>query len=297
MSNELTHLDLFSGIGGFALAAKRQGFRTLAFSEIDPYACRVLARQFPGVPNLGNVRIGKSFAGLGPVTVCTGGYPFQPFSFCGKRAGSADDRHLWPAMRDVIAAVRPAWVIAENVLGHVTMGLDAVLADLEGIGYASQPFVIPACAVDARHLRNRVWIVANSSGGRCSPAGCRQDEQPGRTEIKCSGEVVADTDCKRQQQPQRGEQKERGWIGYGGADVPNCEQQRLEGKQQARAAARAIDRSGNGCDFSQWLPESGVCRVAHGITNRAHRLRGLGNAIVPQAVEPFFHWIRQIEEG
>ncbi len=164
LQDRLTHLDLFSGIGGFALAAQEAGFVTVGFSEVDTYANQVLKRHWPDVPNLGDIRT-ADFSAVGTVTVLTGGFPCQPWSVAGERRGADDDRHLWPAMRDAIAKVRPAWVIAENVPGIIGMALDDVCADLEALGYSVQPFVIPACAVDARHRRDRVWIVAHAGHG------------------------------------------------------------------------------------------------------------------------------------
>jgi len=306
--SDLTHLDLFSRIGGFSLAAQRAGFRTVGFSEVEPYACRVLAERFPGVPNLGDVRKRESFAGLGSVTILTGGYPCQPFSMAGRRGGKDDDRHLWPSMRGIIEAVRPTWVIGENVLGHVTLGLDEVLANLESDGYAAQPFVVPACAVDAKHRRDRLWIIAHTIDDRLP-------DKLGPTE-------------------QRGEEVTAA-VGLG-RDVSNPDLTRLErgvfpslsGKEAPLAAARcgenvadsasggqsgqgeSIERSGAETDGERktnhalamrqpavWCPEPNVGRVADGIPRRMERLKGLGNAIVPQVVEPFFHWIAQIEKG
>lgn len=154
-----THLDLFSGIGGFALAAGWAGYRTVGFCEVEDYPRRILSKRFSGVPIHGDIREldGSAYRG---VTLITGGYPCQPFSQAGKRKGAADDRHLWPEMLRVVKQARPAWVLAENVAGHITMGLDEVLADLEGEGYAARAVVVPACAVDAPHRRDRVWIVA-----------------------------------------------------------------------------------------------------------------------------------------
>lgn len=166
MKHELTHLDLFSGIGGFAIAAQRTGFRTIAFSEVDPYACAVLSERFPKIPNLGDVRKRESFAGIGPITVLTGGFPCQPFSKAGLRRGKDDPRHLWPAMLDLIQAHRPTWVVGENVYGLINMGLDQVCSDLEASGYSVQPLGIPACAVDAHHRRERLWILAHSDSER-----------------------------------------------------------------------------------------------------------------------------------
>ncbi|MBF8281284.1 MAG: C-5 cytosine-specific DNA methylase [Anaerolineales bacterium] len=157
-----SHLDLFSGIGGFALAARWSGWRTVAFSEIDPYACRVLERQFPGVPNLGDIRNVRAVR----ADLVTGGFPCQPYSLAGKRRGTGDDRALWPEMFRVIGETRPTWMLGENVPGIINLELDRVLSDLESIGYAAWPIGIPACAVDARHRRERIWIVAYSEHER-----------------------------------------------------------------------------------------------------------------------------------
>src|SRR3990167_9543374 len=189
-------LDLFSGIGGFSLGLERAGMRTVAFCETDPYCRAVLAKHWPDVPVHGDIRTldAAAVAAYGARTespnwngeqirqgtteinaercscnidlIC-GGFPCQPFSHAGKRRGAADDRHLWPEMARVIAEVRPAWVLGENVAGLVRLGLDGVLSDLEDMGYAVWPVVIPACAVGAPHRRDRVWIVAHNESERC----------------------------------------------------------------------------------------------------------------------------------
>jgi DNA (cytosine-5)-methyltransferase 1 len=166
----------FSGIGGFALAAQWAGIETVAFCEIDDFACKVLNKNFPGVPVHRDIRElnGGLYAGI---DLITGGYPCQPFSEAGKRKGEADDRHLWPEMLRVIEQARPAFVIAENVAGHITLGLDQVLHDLEGEGYTARPLVIPACAVDSPHRRDRVWVVAYSESERCSHGDDRQNKR------------------------------------------------------------------------------------------------------------------------
>ena len=158
----MKHLDLFSGIGGFALAAQWAGIETVAFCEIDDFACKVLNKNFPDVPVHRDIREldGSLYAGI---DIITGGYPCQPFSTAGKRKGADDPRHLWPEMLRVIKQARPAWVVCENVAGHITMGLDDVLFDLESLGYAARAIVIPACAVGANHRRQRVWVIANAT--------------------------------------------------------------------------------------------------------------------------------------
>ena len=154
--NELTHLDLCSGIGGFALAFEREGFRTVGFAEIEPYCCRILAKHWPKVRNYGDLRTVPAVQ----CCVITAGFPCQPFSVAGQRRGAADNRYLWPAVRDVIDRCRPAWFLGENVTGIIGLELDRVLVDLEGIGYAVQPFVIPACARELPTVERHVWIVA-----------------------------------------------------------------------------------------------------------------------------------------
>lgn len=163
MTYELTHIDLFSGIGGFSLAAEWAGFRTVAFSEIHQDRCRDLARLWPRVPNLGDVRTGIDWSQFRGATVLTGGFPCQPWSETGKRLGKDDPRHLWPAMFHAISQTRPAWVVGENVAGIIGLEFEEMLLDLEREGYAVQPVVIPACAVGAIHERERVWILANDT--------------------------------------------------------------------------------------------------------------------------------------
>jgi len=163
--NEKTHLDLFSGIGGFALAAKWNGYRTLGFCDNEPYAQAVLKKHWPDVPCHKDIREvrGELYAG---VTLLTGGFPCQPFSVAmqSQRKGKEDVRYLWPEMLRVIQEARPTWIIGENVVGIVNMALDQVCTDLEGEGYEVEPIIIPACSVGANHKRDRVWIVANSGG-------------------------------------------------------------------------------------------------------------------------------------
>ncbi len=159
----MRHLDLFSGIGGFALAARWAGLETVAFCECDPFCQQVLRKHWPTTTIHDDVRNvdGRDYRGI---ELITGGYPCQPFSIAGERRGTSDDRHLWPEMRRIISDARPTWVVAENVLGHVSMGLDEVLHDLEAEGYAARAVVIPACAADAPHQRDRLWILAYATG-------------------------------------------------------------------------------------------------------------------------------------
>lgn len=183
---KLRVLDLFSGIGGFSLGLERTGgFETVAFCEIEEFPRRVLRKHWPEVPQFEDVRKLRG-EDVGAIDVICGGYPCQPFSTAGKRRGQKDDRHLWPEFSRLVAELRPSWVIGENVAGHISMGLDDVLSDLEGQGYACRPFVIPACALGAHHRRDRTWVIAHSNnvlhegeldvGANCGAASGGQGE-------------------------------------------------------------------------------------------------------------------------
>lgn len=155
----MRHLDLFSGLGGFALAARWAGIETVGFCEINEYCQKLLNKNFPGVPVHSNVKNLKGDE-FGKIDIITGGYPCQPFSLAGNRRGRHDERHLWPHLLRIIKHAAPAWVLCENVYGHITMGLDEVCDDLEKAGYAVQSFVVPAISKGAPHKRDRLWIVA-----------------------------------------------------------------------------------------------------------------------------------------
>ena len=269
MRNKLKILDLFSGIGGFSLGLERTGgFETVAFCEIEDYPRRVLAKHWPDVPcyedvkELTHERLAAD--GLGGIDIIVGGYPCQPFSTAGQRRGAEDDRHLWPEVKRLMATVRPAWGVFENVAGHVSMGLDEVLSDLEGEGYSAWPTIIPACAVDAPHRRDRVWIVAHCS--ELQRDGCGEHSEQGPRQVpefrdNGSAEFMADAFNGR----------------------------REEQREWERAAFIGIKWRG------RWLPEPNVGRVAHGVPSRVDRLKCLGNAVVPQIPEMIGYAILEAE--
>ncbi len=264
-SRALTHLSLFSGIGGLDLAAEAAGFRTVGQCEWADYPTKVLEKHWPDVPRWRDIRTltKEGFyerTGLRTVDVVSGGFPCQPFSVAGKRRGSEDDRYLWPEMLRVIQELRPAWVVGENVAGIVSMALDQVLADLEAVGYACQPFIIPACAVDAPHRRDRCAIVADARGARWE----KRDFAAFPTGA--------------------------GYIAGSGAedDVDDADR----GGQSRDVGRREFALPADG----RWWPaEPGVGRVAHGVPHRVDRLRCLGNAVVPQQFAPVFRAIAAAE--
>lgn len=158
-------LDLFSGIGGFSLAADWAGFETVGFCEINKFCSQILSKHWPEIPNHGDI---KNIHSHKYVDVVTGGFPCQPFSIAGKRKGKNDERHLWPEMLRIISESKPAWVVAENVPGIISIALDEITKDLENEGYASESFLIPASAVNAPHKRERLYIIAHRASERCN---------------------------------------------------------------------------------------------------------------------------------
>ena len=179
---ELTHLSLFSGIGGLDLAAEAAGFRTVGQCEAAEFQTAILERHWTNIPRWKDIRelTGAGFyerTGRRTVDVVSGGFPCQPFSVAGNRRGKADDRYLWPEMLRVIRELRPTWVVGENVAGIVRMALDTVLADLESEDYSCRAFVFPAAAVGAPHRRDRVAICAYTDRN-----GRTADEHHGESE-------------------------------------------------------------------------------------------------------------------
>lgn len=221
----MTHLSLFTGIGGLDIAAEMAGIHTAGQCEWADYPTRVLKKHWPDVPRWKDIctLTGEDFyarTGLRTVDVISGGFPCQPFSVAGKRRGKDDDRYLWPEMLRVIEEIRPSWVVGENVAGIVSMALDTVLADLENLGYACRAFIIPAAGVCAPHRRDRCAIIA-------SGAAAVENADCWRTESERDGEIAADAESIRQQgQRNNWRQKRRtrfeAWQSERDSDVCNA---------------------------------------------------------------------------
>ena len=255
------------------MAFEAEGFKTVGFAETDPYCAAILKRHWPDTPNLGDIR-GLIDAPLPQFDILTAGYPCQPFSFAGQRKGAEDDRHLWPYISEIIAQQRPAWCVFENVYGHISLGLDEVLLNLEATGYASRTFVVPACGVDAPHRRDRVWIIAQYVG---DADGCGQSRHNWRSAT--------------QEQP-----SDRHAALADANDTIEC------ASGGAVRQERGDDTGGGGAAHRQpveaeWPVEPNVGRVAHGVSNRVDRLRALGNAIVPAVARRIALTIQKIEKS
>lgn len=297
----MRHLDLFSGIGGFALAADEVfGDVEHVFCDNEPFSQAILKKHWPNSYIHDDIRIftadtyklgclygkpqeqsaegndetlGELVTGFEPPFLLTGGFPCQPFSQAGQRRGTEDDRFLWPEMLRVIRELRPTWVIAENVRGLLTQGggvvFEQVCSDLEGEGYDVQPLVIPAVAVNAPHRRDRVWFIANDtrSGLERSARGSLQRKELG--------------------------------LANGGNDDPNTNGEGCEGDRKGRSQVTGLGglshREGNEKGRDSWDRNwievaTRLCPMDDGLPNglvrpkgwRNAALKAAGNAIVPQ---------------
>lgn len=292
----LTHLSLFSGIGGLDLAAEWAGFTTVGQCEFADYPTKVLEKHWPDVPRWRDVRTltKESFyerTGLRTVDVISGGFPCQPFSVAGKQKGKGDDRYLWPEMLRVITELRPRCVVGENVPGIIKIAAGQVVKDLERAGYHVVVFNFEAAAVGAWHRRSRVFftgIAENVENAGCG--GCREPEnvckQPRRTEFIGTSKTLSDPESERQQRERTcGEQISRTRFdekqSERRSDVYNAVRGGCDGNARR-------EQSQEFADGRCWAAEPDVGRVAHGIPNRVDRIKCLGNAVVPQQAYPIF---------
>jgi DNA (cytosine-5)-methyltransferase 1 len=287
-------LDLFSGIGGFSLGLERAGMKTAAFCEIDPYCRRVLKKHWPDVPIYDDVRTltaGRLVRdGIAPDVIC-GGFPCQDISVAGKGAGIEGSRSgLWSEYARIIGEVRPRYVIVENVAALLGRGLDRVLGDLASLGYDAEWHCIPASAVGAPHRRDRLWIVANAAGASCNNGRCggqRSSQEPQGWGFRFkSGGLLADAiGAGLEGCPVFGGHlaEELAAVERGG-EVSDAERKRLErGTWSGLPGTRGPSIKPTRNDW--WFVEPDIRRVAHGVPARVDRLRGLGNAVVPQIPE------------
>jgi DNA (cytosine-5)-methyltransferase 1 len=287
-------LDLFSGIGGFSLGLERAGaFHTVAFCEREPFCQAVLGKHWPDTPIYDDVRTIPTDR-LGGIDLICGGFPCQPWSLAGQQRGAEDDRDLWPAMAALVEELRPTYVIGENVRGFVNepLGLQRSLSDLESLGYEAAAFVIPACAVDAPHRRDRVWIVANCDLRRqLEPINSKKRGKgvEAREPSRNSTHTVADSSQQSARREEQGQYRKgrRGDAATTGEAVADAENAGLEGRCVSGNARKEQPRFRQGSRpiSDDWLPEPGVGRVADGVPRRVDRLKALGNAVVPQVVE------------
>lgn len=332
---EVTHGALFNGIGGFQLAAAWCGWENVFSVEIDKWCNKVTAQHFPNCKQYENIYDfdGKEYEGR--IDIISGGFPCQPFSVAGKRKGAEDDRHLWPEMLRVISEVKPSWVVAENVSGLLTISgglvFEQVLSDLENAGYEVQPYIVPACATNAPHRRDRLWIVANSSRETVAERTNERTINSGeRTEVRSvdsSEDCIPTSDSSSNGRQRRRSDSRHGhilpdigrvdsqgdetWSGRNGgiitddSNATNTKRKRLERREcEAGQGQRGLaDRVQHGEIQRAWDEDwstvaAALCRVDDGLprqVDRAKRLKALGNAIVPQVAFELFNGIHLLE--
>ena len=280
---DLTHLSLFSGIGGLDLAAEWAGFRTIGQCEWADYPRKVLEKHWPDVPKWRDIheltadviyrRIG---CGPGEITCISGGFPCQPHSVAGKRKASCDERDLWPEFRRIIGEIRPPWVVAENVRGLLSSEdgrfFLGILRDFTDLGYNVGWGVTSAAAVGAIHRRERTAIIAWNAESK-QQNKIRSLSQRATTDPCRVGQAYTYNSCFG---PQR-------WL--------SAKEQQKTNEQFERVCVHLLQRAD-----AQYISESAILRGNHGIPKRVDRTKALGNAVCPQQFYPIFKAIAELEE-
>lgn len=284
----MRHLDLFSGIGGFALAAQTvwgSRYENVGFCDNEPFSQAILKKHWPYAHIFDDI---KTLRTPPTADLITGGFPCQPFSAAGKRQGTEDDRHLWPEMLRVIRASTPKWVIGENVGGLLTwdggMVLEQVLVDLEGAGYQAWPFVIPAVAVGAPHRRDRVWIIAHADHqGQLGRGSSSQTNAQRLAESQQVGQDTRGAVARRNKNHRVNTDPDTGGLRrHQRQSSTQGSAPRSSWTQDWPAVATRL------CSLDDGLPR-GLARPK-GWRNAA--LKGAGNAIVPQVAIQIMRAIR-----
>ena len=306
--DKLNVLDLFSGIGGFSLGLEATGgFETKAFCELDKYCKGVLKKHWPDIRQYDDIKeltYDKLRSdGIDTIDIITGGYPCQPFSVAGKQKGTEDKRHLWPEYFRLVKECRPTWVIGENVSGHIKLGLDQVIEDLESEGYATRTFSISASSIGANHQRERIWIIANSNNNGSHTKKRYETEQSSNrqkdripigngnsTNSNSNGLLKDDSNIRPQSTEsirtdsgsiRKDIPRKQHMANTNSGSKETLNQERVLGEQNTE---RETERYPDGSlqVHGQWNFEPNVGRVADGIPSRVDRLKSLGNSLVPQ---------------
>jgi len=299
----MTHGSLFSGIGGFELAAEWSGFTNVFLCEIEPFNQRVLKHYWPNSELHTDVKEFPSSDYTGRIDILTGGFPCQPYSTAGKRLGKEDDRHLWPFMLEIIREIAPTYVVGENVRGLVNCSdglvFEEVCADLEAEGYDVQPFILPAAGVGAPHKRDRVWFVAYSNIEKCDRRSSASEQE--WQEAKQGRDGIQRTAARFSQ--------------IGDATNANCagvsrQSANSSTSKETRQGGQGIASAGDFGGFGGWQEfptqppvcggDDGLPTELDGITFskwRNNSIKAYGNAIVPQVAYQIFQAINEYERA
>lgn len=309
----MRHLDLFSGIGGFALAAERvweSNYENIGHSETDDAACKIYHRHYPGSRCLGDIeRADWEGLELGPVDLLTAGFPCQPHSVAGKRNGSSDERDMGPALLGAIRRIRPRFALLENVPALFISDrggyFNGLLSGLAACGYDAEWAIVSAGDVGAPHLRERLWTLAYPEGLPLRARLCSGlEETVRRGRSRNGGGPGIHTDALSDGLPEgrlyvrpRKSRKAEALAPGRGENAPDAQKPGLERPDSARntrSGRRPPEYRQGGRASDWWSSEPDVGRVAHGVSGRVDRLRCLGNAIVPQVASALLEKIKEV---
>ena len=317
----MNHGSLFSGIGGFDLAAEWMGWNNTFHCEWMPFPRKVLNHYWPNSISYEDITKTDFTIHRGSIDILTGGFPCQPYSSAGKRLGKEDERHLWPHMLRVISEIKPTYVVGENVRGLTNWNggvvFEEVCTDLEAQGYEVQPILLPACAVGAPHRRDRVWFVAYNATYSNSRR-LERSEEVGRNSINAEWEskfgTATNSDSIRQHECEcdnEEQSSERGEYALNDIDKatmhPNGTSQQGQHFGQKREGKFNGSDSRNGFDnFKNFPSQSPICGGDDGLPTkldgitfskwRNESIKGYGNAIVPQVAYEIFKVIQRLNE-
>jgi DNA (cytosine-5)-methyltransferase 1 len=284
----MKHGSLFSGIGGFDLAAEWMGWENVFHCEWNPFGQRVLKHYWPNAESFEDITKTDFTKYHGTIDIISGGFPCQPYSIGGKRLGNEDERHLWPHMLRAIEEIAPRFVVGENVRGLTNwnggMVFDEVCSNLENIGYSVTPYLIPACATNAPHKRERIWFIAANTQSEQSKRSKFEFNESCKSQQRQFGGINSEMDDNHVANP----------TGDGG------------GKNNRFRKSRFIDKTrpvNEWADFPTQYPvcgrNDGVPSGLDGITFskwRNESIKAYGNAVVPQVVFEIFKSIEKFEQ-
>jgi DNA (cytosine-5)-methyltransferase 1 len=321
----MTHGSLFSGIGGFDLAAQWMGWQNIFHCEINPFGQRHLKFYWPDSISYNDIMDTDFSVHRGTIDILSGGFPCQPYSSAGKRLGKADERHLWPYMLRAIQQIQPRWIVGENVYGLTNWNgglvFNEVQTDLEAEGYEVQPVLLPAASVNAPHNRQRVFFIAhskfNSNSGNTGTISSTADQaNTGRQEPSTTSEQqvqlpfepshvfrnATDTNLQRCNECSSNWQERHIPIDIN-RDATNTDTERLERRRREWSRLESISRNRNWDKFPTQSPicsrNDGISDKLDGITFskwRNESIKAYGNAVVPQVVLQIFKTIQAYED-
>ena len=289
----MTHASLFSGIGGFDLAAEWMGWENLFHCEWNPFGQQVLKHHFPNSISYNDITKTDFSIHKGQVDILTGGFPCQPYSSAGKRLGKEDERHLFPEMLRTIEEVEPTWVVGENVLGIVNWGgglvFEEVQTDLENKGYEVQAYILPACGKNAPHKRERTWFIAysklyenkhsNNRRSKQKEGNLRRQNEGNVFNTYNSDGIIANSNSSRVYEQHIASQSNKE-NKFSRTTFERRDFSRFPSKPPICGGDDGISREVDGITFSKWRNES---------------LKAYGNAIVPQVAYEIFKAIEKFE--